>query len=156
MARERSKALESTAEELRLAMALLTRRLRAESASHELTWSQLSATARLEAGPATTAELARAEAVKPQSMGATLSALEESGLVERSSDPNDGRQVIFRLTAEGRRVRAEASAKKRRWLTVELQNLEAHEQRTMLAATKIIKRLAESESLAPTAPGKVA
>ena len=41
-----------------------------------------------------------AEAVKPQSMGATLSALEESGLVKRSSDPNDGRQVIFRLTAE--------------------------------------------------------
>jgi hypothetical protein len=37
--------------------------------------------------------------------------------VERSSDPNDGRQVIFRLTAEGRRVRVDASATKRRWLT---------------------------------------
>jgi DNA-binding MarR family transcriptional regulator len=63
---------------------------------------------------------------------ATLSILEESGLVERSSDPNDGRQVIFRLTAEGRRVRVEASARKRRWLTVALQNLTVHEQRTML------------------------
>jgi DNA-binding MarR family transcriptional regulator len=76
--------------------------------------------------------------------------------VERSSDPNDGRQVIFRLTAEGRRGRVDASARKRRWLTVALQNLAVHEQRTMLPATKITKRLAESESLAPRDPGKVA
>ena len=27
--------------------------------------------------------------------------------MERSSDPNDGRQVIFRLKAEGRRVRVD-------------------------------------------------
>ena len=47
-------------------------------------------------------------------MRATLSALQESGLVERSSDPNDGRQVIFRLKAVGRRVRVDASARKRR------------------------------------------
>jgi len=77
-------------------MAVLTRRLRAESNKHELSWSQLAVTARLEmAGPSTTAELARAEAVKPQSMGATLGALEEAGLVERSADSTDGRRVIL-------------------------------------------------------------
>jgi DNA-binding MarR family transcriptional regulator len=145
MQRKRSNVLETAAEDLRLAMAVLTRRLRAESNKHELSWSQLAVTARLEmAGPSTTAELARAEAVKPQSMGATLGALEEAGLVERSADSTDGRRVIFTLTEDGRKTRAEASAAKRKWLAETLKDLDPDEQHTMLAAIKIIKRLAVS------------
>jgi hypothetical protein len=66
-------SLETTVAELSLAIGQLLRRLRAESNPDELTWSQTVALARLEkAGPMTTADLARAESVKPQSMGATL------------------------------------------------------------------------------------
>lgn len=127
-------------------MAVLIRRLRAESNWHGLSWSQLAVTARLEmVGSSTIADLARAEAVKPQSMGATLSSLEEAGLVRRSSDPDDGRRVIFTLTAKGRKSRADASAAKQKWLAETLQGLAPGEQRTMLAAISIMKRLAASQ-----------
>ena len=66
------------------AIGLLIRRIRATAASQELSLSERSVMSRLDNnGPATTAELARAEGVKPQSMGATVAALEERGLVER-------------------------------------------------------------------------
>src|ERR1700744_1795081 len=88
------------------AVGLLLRRMRAASASHELSLTESAVMARLaREGAATTAELARAESVKPQSMGATISALEEMGLVERKPHPTDGRQVHVDLTAKGAAVR---------------------------------------------------
>ncbi len=54
-------------------------------------------------GPATTADLARAESMKPQSMGTTIAALEEMGIVERKPHPTDGRQMNIELTAKRRR-----------------------------------------------------
>src|SRR6202451_3084608 len=84
------------------AIGLLVRRIRAARASHELAWTESLVMGRLaKGGPATTAELARAEAVKPQSMGTTIAALEEMGLVERTPHPTDGRQVNIELTAKG-------------------------------------------------------
>ena len=76
------------------AFGLLMRRVRAAAASHELSLTEAAVMARLaKEGPATTADLARAESMKPQSMGATIAALEEMGLVERKPHPTDGRQV---------------------------------------------------------------
>jgi DNA-binding MarR family transcriptional regulator len=63
------------------------------------------ALARLErGGPATSAELARREQISPQSMGATLAALESRGLVEVAADPLDGRRKVHSVSADGRRV----------------------------------------------------
>ena len=56
-------------------------------------------------GPATAAELARAEGMRPQSMGTTIAALEEMGLVERKPHPTDGRQMNIELTAKAAAVR---------------------------------------------------
>ena len=59
------------------AVGLLIRRVRAAAATHDLSWSEAAVLGRLRRhGPATTADLARAEAVRPQSMGATVAALE--------------------------------------------------------------------------------
>lgn len=83
--------LETAVTELSLATAHLLRRLRAETDSDELGWSQLAILARLgNDGPASTADLARAESMKPQSMGTTLAMLEREGLVERRPHPTDG------------------------------------------------------------------
>ena len=88
------------------AVGLLVRRVRAVSAAHELSWSEAAVMGRLDRdGPATTADLARAEAVRPQSMGATIAALEERGLVARKPHRTDGRQVNIVLTAKGTAVR---------------------------------------------------
>ncbi|WP_131824194.1 MarR family winged helix-turn-helix transcriptional regulator, partial [Mycobacteroides abscessus] len=70
--------------------------------SDEVTASQTAALGRLlRHGESTTADLARAEGVRPQSMGATIQALVDLGLVERRQDPADGRRTLVRATPAG-------------------------------------------------------
>jgi len=71
------KTLEMAVIDLTQAIGLLVRRVRAAAASHDLSLTESAVMARLDRdGPATTADLARAEGMKPQSMGATVAALE--------------------------------------------------------------------------------
>lgn len=75
---------DTIAADLMLALGQILRRLRSEANPRELNLSQMGTLARLEQhGAATTADLARMEAMKPQSMKAILGGLEEDGLVER-------------------------------------------------------------------------
>jgi len=60
-------------------------------------------------GPATASALAKLEQISPQSMGATLGALEARGLVERRPDPADGRKSLLTVTAAGRGLLAAAA-----------------------------------------------
>ena len=139
--KENRKNLEIAVTELLSVTGQLTRRLRAVSNTRELTWSQVAIMARLEeAGPLTTADLARAESVKPQSMGGTLAAMEEEGLVERQPHPTDGRQILYALTDEGREARRKVSLAKREWLLAAIAQLSQAEQKTLLAAVDIIRR----------------
>jgi DNA-binding MarR family transcriptional regulator len=131
--------------ELSLAIGQLVRRLRLEANPGELTLSQITALARLDrAGAMTTADLARSEFVKPQSMGTTLADLEQEGLVRRRPHPTDGRQVLFELTAAGVEARRKRNIAKREWLSAAMARLDPAEQQTLLAAAALIKRLAES------------
>jgi DNA-binding MarR family transcriptional regulator len=87
---------------LRVSIGLLLRRLRQVQAEGELTLPESSALARLDRGaPATPTALAKLEQISPQSMGATLGALEARGLVERRPHPEDGRQVLISATEAG-------------------------------------------------------
>src|SRR6202035_1016444 len=116
--------LETAATELSLAIGQLARRLRTEVNPGELSWSQNATLARLEkAGAMTTADLARSERVKPQSMGTTLSDLEQEGLVQRRPHPTDGRQVLFELTAAGIEARRQRHTAKREWLLAAVERL---------------------------------
>ena len=90
--------------ELRVVLSKLSRRLREQGQAEDLTSSQKSVLIRLEReGPATVSTLARAEGVRPQSLGATVAALEAAGLVSGAPDPNDGRQILLSLTAACRK-----------------------------------------------------
>ncbi len=140
-------SLETAVTELSLAIGQVLRRLRTESNPDGLTWSQTVALSRLKkAGPMTTADLARAESVKPQSMGATLAELEREGLVKRHPHPTDGRQVLFALTAEGVEARRKRSAAKQKWLLAAMAKLDPAEQQTLMSAVALIKRLGEGDS----------
>jgi DNA-binding MarR family transcriptional regulator len=131
--------------ELSLAIGQLIRRLRAEANPGELSWSQMTTIARLDKmGAMTTADLARAEFVKPQSMGTTLADLEQAGMVQRRPHPTDGRQVLFELTAEGTEARRQRKIAKHEWLVTAMAKLGSAEQQTLVAAAALIKRLAES------------
>jgi len=139
------KTLETAVTDFGRAIGLLMRRLRTASASHDLSWTETAIMARLARnGPATTADLARAEAMKPQSMGTTIAALEELGIVERRPHPTDGRQVNIVLTAKGAALRKSAKDTKSIWLTHAIAQLDEQERETLFAAGEIIKRLAES------------
>ena len=132
--------------DLRLSIGLLLRRLRQIPTGDELTLSESAALARLDrGGPATAAELARAERISPQSMGATLSALQARGLVSKAPDPQDGRRMILSATEPGlellryrrnRRTEELARALSTGFSTTELQQL--------AAAAPLLERLANS------------
>ena len=93
------------AADLRLSIGLLLRRLRQIPTGDELTLSESAALARLDrGGPASAAELARAEQICPQSIGATLGTLQARGLIAKAADPADGRRMILSLTEAGLEV----------------------------------------------------
>jgi DNA-binding MarR family transcriptional regulator len=128
------------------AVGLLVRRVRAAAALHELSLTESTVIARLARnGAATIAELARAESMKPQSMGATIAALEEMGMVERKPHPSDGRQMNIQLTARGLAERTRNRDAKRTWLAQAIAQLAEAEQETLFRAGEILKRVVESE-----------
>ena len=138
-------SLETAVTELTLAIGQLIRRVRAETNPSELTWSQTSALARLDkVSWMTTADLARSESVKPQSMGAVLADLEQEGLVKRRPHPTDGRQVLFALTDEGVEARRKRSVAKQEWLLAAMAKLDPIEQQILISAIALIKRLGDS------------
>jgi DNA-binding MarR family transcriptional regulator len=146
MARETTKRSEIVADEVRHVIGALTRRLRAESAGHQLSVSEQAVLRRLlEVGPATTAALARAEMVKPQSMGTTLVSLEQAGFVARRADATDARCRNVFITAEGRRVLAEGRAARQNWLALAIaEKLDGEEQRMLLAAVDLLRQVVGS------------
>jgi len=123
---------------------LLVRRVRAAAGSHELSWGESGVMARLaNEGPATTAELARAEGVEPQSMGAIVATLEEMGMIERKAHPTDGRQVMLSLSAKGIATRKSVEDAKRTWLAEAIGALKEEDREALFKAGEIIKRLLE-------------
>ena len=137
--------LESAVTELLLVTGQLTRRLRAVANTRELTWSQMAIITRLGLqGSLTTADLARFESVKPQSMGVALGILEQDGLVARQPHPSDGRQVLFALTDEGIAVRRQARLAQQEWLRGAVAKFSDEEQQTLVAAIALFRRIGES------------
>jgi DNA-binding MarR family transcriptional regulator len=91
------------AAELKVVVGRIARRLRQAHAAGELTLSEASVLSRLDRqGPASPGVLAEEEGVRPQAMAATLAALGQRGLVDRTPDPADGRRVVMSITAAGR------------------------------------------------------
>ena len=130
--------------ELTQSIGMIVRRIRAAAASHELSLTEASVMARLDRdGPATIADLARAERIKPQSMGSAIATLEELGMVERKSHPTDRRQFHIALTAKGLSVRNSTKDAKRSWLAQAVTQLNDEDRETLFKAGAILKRLAE-------------
>lgn len=138
-------SLEAVVADLTLAVGQFVRRLRSEANPSELSLSQMGALARLERGGAkTTADLAREEAMKPQSMGTILAGLEQEGLVCRKPHPTDGRQVLFDLTEKGVEERRQRQVAKRDWLIATAAKLDPAELQTLVAAIPLIRWMGES------------
>lgn len=131
---------------LHQSIVVYVRRIRQTPVQDELPGPEMTALARLDqAGPATPSALARAELITPQAMGATVSALERRGLVERHPDPGDGRLTIVSLTGAGRQaVRDKNSARIRQLAGALSGRFTSGELQVLLAAAPLIERLGES------------
>ena len=132
------------AEELRHAISALRRRVRVESERDALSYPLRSLLRRLEDGAATTADLARAEHVTPQSAGALVAKLEDDGLVARKDDAGDGRRRLVAITAAGRKAIAARRADRQSWLAQRVATaLDAGEQRQLAAALALLRKVVE-------------
>lgn len=133
------------AQDIRGLAGKLKRRLREQSDAGDLTPSQTAVLLRLEKhGPATTSSLARAEGMRPQSMGTVIDALQNAGLVRGAPDPKDGRQTILSLTDECRRWLGEGRAARQDWLFRTIQaRLSEEEQDALTAAVKLLQRIVD-------------
>jgi DNA-binding MarR family transcriptional regulator len=134
------------AAELRIVIGSLSRRLREQADAGDLTSAQKAVLLRLERdGPTNGSALARAEAMRPQSMGAIIAALEATGYVAGAPDPSDGRQTIISLTDHFRDWVSAARAARQDWLLRTLQaRLTAQEQHQLAGALELLKRLLDS------------
>lgn len=133
------------AAELRTTVGRLIRLVREHTRKGELTASQRFALGRLDReGPLTVTALARAEGVRPQSMGATVAALEAQGLVAGAPDPADGRQTLLSLTDAARAFIADGRAAREGWLLQAISTrLTPAEQEQLAQALPLLRRLAD-------------
>jgi DNA-binding MarR family transcriptional regulator len=137
--------LQRLAGALHVSIGLLVRRMRQIQADGELTVPESSALARLDrGGPATSTALARLEQISPQSMGATLGALEARGLVERCPDPEDGRRAVISATEAGLRALRDRRSARTEQLAQALSNgFTPTELEQLRAAAPLLERLAQ-------------
>lgn len=124
-------------------MVRLNRRLRAQRTGQDLSLTQISALSTVhKCGAMTPGQLAAKEGVQPPSMTRVIAALEETGYVERSPHPTDGRQAIVAITDKGLDyVRAMISVREA-WLDDRLGELSGEEREVLSKAAEIIDRMA--------------
>jgi DNA-binding MarR family transcriptional regulator len=132
------------ASELRLSVARLSRRLRAErEPDNPLSVGQLSALGVVfREGECTIGTLAAHERVQPPSMTRTVNCLVEDGYMTRRPHDTDGRQVLVDLTDQGREVLLADRRRRTAWLAQRLRELTPEERETLRAAAPLIQRLA--------------
>ena len=128
---------------LRLAVTRTARRLRQEADSG-LSPSQTAALATIERrGPLTPSELADIEHIKRPTATRVVARLEEDGLVERASDPSDGRASLVSATEAGTALLREMRGRKNAYLAQRLEALPDDDVAALERAAAILERVLE-------------
>jgi DNA-binding MarR family transcriptional regulator len=127
----------------RLAIVRLARKQR-QQAGTGLTPSLQSALAMIDAcGPLTLGELAAVEQVSPPTITRIVSKLEDTGLVARVADPDDGRVTRVDVTDEGHQQLVESRERRDVWLRQRLDDLAPDDLAALVAAIEPLEHLLE-------------
>jgi DNA-binding MarR family transcriptional regulator len=134
---------EELAPRLRWAVTRLARRLRQEAGA-DLGPSQTAALATVERhGPLSPSELAEIERIRRPTVTRIVRHLEQAGLIERVTDPQDGRASILSVTAEGRALLRRLRERKTAYLARRLAALDAEDRRTLERAAELLEGMLE-------------
>ncbi|SDS86373.1 MarR family winged helix-turn-helix transcriptional regulator [Microlunatus soli] len=95
-------------------------------------------------GPQTTADLAQRRRVSHQSVAKSVKDLIDAGLVSATAHPEDGRKVLLRITAAGRRTLRQQRDHRSASLHTAIDDvLTAREQRQLRECTRLLNRLTD-------------
>ncbi|MGH7466842.1 MAG: MarR family winged helix-turn-helix transcriptional regulator [Longimicrobiales bacterium] len=137
------------ADRLHSAAIHLLRRLRREDTATGLPAPQLSALSVIVLrGPLTLGALADAEQVRPPTMTRVVAALEQAGLIERRTSPDDGRVAFIRATTRGRDVLTEGRLRRVEALARQLADLPAQDRHALVDALDVLEQLVGSRASA--------
>ncbi len=139
--------IDRVAASVRASLAKLNRRLRAQDEPSGIGSTGLSLLGRLfRDGPSNATDLAMHERLQPQSLTRALRALEERGLIARSTDATDRRRSTIRITDDGRTVLRQSVRNREAWLArVMTSKLSATEVDLLRLAVSLMERLADAE-----------
>lgn len=126
---------------LRLVLLRVARRIRTNTIS-SITPSQLAVLGTLlRHKRLTIGQIAEYEHVKPPSASKIVAALEASGYVERTTDPNDRRCTFITVSAAGHAYADEVRSAGRTWLAEQIDHLDDAEVCAIEAAIPALERL---------------
>jgi DNA-binding MarR family transcriptional regulator len=140
--------LAERAAHLRTAIVRTARRLRQEAAAETsgLTPTSVAALATIERhGPLTPSEIAAIERVKRPTITRTLRCLEREGLIDRATDPQDGRSALVSVNGAGRERLRRVRSRKNAYLARRMKDLTAEEVETLERAAEILERMREGD-----------
>ncbi len=140
--------LSERAAHLRTAIVRTARRLRQEAAAETsgLTPTSVAALATIERhGPLTPSEIAAIERVKRPTITRTLACLEREGLIDRASDPQDGRSSLVSVNGAGRERLRRLRGRKNAYLARRMRDLTDEEVETLERAAEILERMREGD-----------
>lgn len=142
----RDERLLETAARLRLAIARTARRMRQEAGTG-LSPTLTAALATIERlGPLTPSELAAIEHVKRPTATRIAASLEREGLIERATDPGDGRARVLSVSPSGREHLRRLRKRKNAYLTRRMRELPADDIAALDHAARVLERLLEGEA----------
>mgnify|MGYP003509464971 CR=1 FL=1 len=138
--------MSSESEHLAQAVARLSRRLRQERQS-ELTATQFSVLRSVYLlGPATPSQIAAAEKVSQPSVTRTLNCLLESGHIAKSPHPDDGRQVLIKMSEMGEQTLSQERRRRDLWLDAQLVNLSSADRALLHEAADLFLKIAQEDT----------
>ncbi|MBO2459224.1 MarR family winged helix-turn-helix transcriptional regulator [Actinomadura violacea] len=130
--------------EIRRGVMRMARRMRSSRSPDALSSNKLVVLGHLgRNGPSSAGEVAAAEGQRPQSLTRVFAELEESGLIARSRDERDRRQVVLTLTPAGAAALRHDLAERDAWLAGALGELGETEREVLRLAARLMERLAE-------------